>query len=817
MPRFVLAPLALAAATFTPCLAHAQGHVLRVGSDGLNDCGGTWLFDLKSDGTLDSELELSDLAGNFTGVLANGDGFGAALAPLGDLDGNGTPDLAVGAPGDDGGGTNRGAVWILFRAADGSVLAHVPLRPGGAFAGTLVPAGARFGSALANLGDLDGDGSLELAVGTSEDTTTGSVWMLSLEPDGSVSRELVLGPSLGGFGGTLNVADHFGGSLASLGDLDVDGVTDLAVGAFGDNDGNAGAIWVLFLNADGTVASQQKISKTSGGFGGALSGGDSFGTAIANLGDMNADGVTDLAVGASGDDDGAANAGAVWILRMTAAGTVVSQQLISRTAGGLGGHTSRAFGSSLAPLGDVNADGVPDVIVGAPTGASLDTGNVFVLFLNSDGTVQTRLRYALPGAAPNDSLGVGLARLGDWDFDGRVDVAVGATAREGAPSNGGHYRSVQAAIDWAAAGDTILVGDGTYDGAGIDAKPLTLLAENRGQAVMSALSISTLGPSQSVQVSGFQISGYFESMIDLSNNQGTVWVEDCTTSVPAFSFVEAPGIEVDACADVVLSRSQFTATSTLSTSPLNFQPAAAGLDVKNGSSVHAFDCLFMGGIGERGSCGDYCYFARAGGPGVRTRSASDFLFLSGSTAQGGIGLSYVTCSSGGTGLMSTGTTEVLDSSLVGGTSPCGGATGAASSGTIGLLPGAHLSMSVANPTHEIQGTPFTFDGPPSTGVFVLYALRPKSHFRPGLGGTDVLGTFRYLEYFGQTDTTGHLEIVRHLGVLPPGYEILHLYAQSLYIHPASTSVPFRTGTGTVRPHRIQLGAPSTIQRLDAGF
>ena len=81
--------------------------------------------------------------------------------------------------------------------------------------------------------------------------------------------------------------------------FDSDSVTDLAVGAGGDDDGgvNAGAVWILFMNTDGTVASEQKISNTAGGFGGVLDSGDNFGRDVANIGDLDGDGVTDLAVG----------------------------------------------------------------------------------------------------------------------------------------------------------------------------------------------------------------------------------------------------------------------------------------------------------------------------------------------------------------------------------------------------------------------------------------------------------------------------------------------------------------------------------------
>ena len=100
----------------------------------------------------------------------------------------------------------------------------------------------------------------------------------------------------GGFTGTLDNSDLFGFSATSLGDLDGDGVGDVAIGAPQDDDGgNArGAVWVLFLNADGTVKSHQKISNTQGGFTGILENSDLFGYSLASLGDLDGDGANDL-------------------------------------------------------------------------------------------------------------------------------------------------------------------------------------------------------------------------------------------------------------------------------------------------------------------------------------------------------------------------------------------------------------------------------------------------------------------------------------------------------------------------------------------
>src|SRR6185503_18321104 len=109
--------------------------------------------------------------------------------------------------------------------------------------------------------------------------------------------------------------DHFGSAVAALGDIDRDGVTDLAVGAQGDDTGgapgaNRGAVYILLMNADGSVKSSSKVDSLTP-TGPVLANGDSFGSSIASPGDLDGDGVSDLAVGASGS---ATNRGAVHVL-----------------------------------------------------------------------------------------------------------------------------------------------------------------------------------------------------------------------------------------------------------------------------------------------------------------------------------------------------------------------------------------------------------------------------------------------------------------------------------------------------------------------
>jgi hypothetical protein len=360
---------------------------------GGTDKGAVWILFMNSDGTVDTQQKIADKTGNFDGNLNPGDRFGSAVASLGDLDGDAIRDLAAGAPGDDDGGTDRGAVWILFLRADGTVRANQKISDtAGGFGGTLND-GDQFGSAVASVGDLDGDGIGDLAVGApyanENGPGRGEIWILFMGQDGRVKSQQKIADGSGGFNGSLNDDDHFGSAVTSIGDLDGDGIPDLAVGAPGSDDGGTdrGAIWILFMDQDGRVRSQQKIAPGSGSFKGSLNDNDDFGSAVGGLGDLNGDGIPDLGVGAPGSDDGGTDRGAVWLLFLDDAGKVSADSRISSTKGNFGGKLSDGdqFGSAITGLGDLDGNGMPDLAVGAPLDddGGTDKGAVWILFLKN--------------------------------------------------------------------------------------------------------------------------------------------------------------------------------------------------------------------------------------------------------------------------------------------------------------------------------------------------------------------------------------------------------------------------------------------------
>jgi len=395
--------------------------------------------------------KISATKGNGPRGLRVNDQFGRAAAVLGDLDGDGVPDVAVGALGDDDpppGGTaddtlQYGAVWILFMNRDGTVKTSTKISRSSA--GLPLDPGDEWGRSVRELGDWDLDGVPDLMVGTCYDddngTDKGAFYLLFLNRDGTVKSWRKISEITGGFTGDLDPDDQFGRGLRVLGDLDLDGVPEIGVGSIRDDDGgsNRGAYWVLFMRRDGTVRSYKKLSETQGNFQSKLSDYGEFGFDCAVLGDRNGDGIQDIAICAPDQKTDGLQQGAVFIVYLNRDGTAKQDFRIAENYAGLVGDMldyNDEFGCSIDILGDVDRDGIGDIAVGAgkdddgPTG-SYDRGAVYVLFLKADATVKawqklSRTSGRFYGLLDNaDRFGTALACPGDLNGDGIPDFFAG--------------------------------------------------------------------------------------------------------------------------------------------------------------------------------------------------------------------------------------------------------------------------------------------------------------------------------------------------------------------------------------------------------
>ncbi len=381
-----------------------------------------------SGGAIKGFLKIRDGEGGLpSGTLHAGDNFGSAITEIGDLDGDNVKELAVDALADDNGDpnqdANRGAVWILFMNANGTVKTNPAPQKLPSFYGT--QNGAYFGSALAWLGDLDSTHRNALAIGSSP---MADVLVAFLTFAGGTVTATYQDVGLP----TDRCLPH---SLASIGDFDHDGVPDLAVGN-GCVGSNQGAVYIVLLNANGTKRTSTQIGPS--GFSPPLDPLDEFGLGLAWLGDLEPAHQRALAVGVHQDDS---ERGSVYILFLNSNGTLNSYTRIGNGIGGLPNGTlspNDFFGSAIASLGDLDGDGVPDLSVSLPGSGYGHKGSLMTLYLNNDGTAKDfqRIRDDNDGTGGGADgcfscvtgvaayLGEALASVSDRNGDGIRDLAV---------------------------------------------------------------------------------------------------------------------------------------------------------------------------------------------------------------------------------------------------------------------------------------------------------------------------------------------------------------------------------------------------------
>jgi hypothetical protein len=369
---------------------------------------------------------------------ADGDGFGETAGILNDC---APPSGYVAQPGDcddqDAGvhpGATEPACDGIDQDCDGIGAGECEVDIAGV-GWTGYAANGQAGCAVAHLGDIDGDGFDDLLIGAEGAPSASS---------GRGCAYLVLGgPSLAG--GSLARADaiidgdapfdHAGGALAGVGDVDGDCVPDLLVGA-ADADALASGGGEACLVRGSAPPTDTVMAAASACFWGPGSH-DAAGTAVAGAGDLDGDGLADLAVAAPGADLAAASAGEVCLFLGSA--IPASASLSSADACFLGETAADEAGSALAGGGDIDGDGLDDLLAGTPLFGTSNQGAAYLVlgsrFPTGGSLAGADGRWLGVDAA--DYAGSAVAWAGDVDGDGLDDALVGAPLHHGAERDAG--------------------------------------------------------------------------------------------------------------------------------------------------------------------------------------------------------------------------------------------------------------------------------------------------------------------------------------------------------------------------------------------
>ena len=327
--------------------------------------------------------------------------FGRSVAGIGDVDGDGYSDVAVGAPGVSSG---QGRIYAFRGGSGGVSTTHFWSATGGS--------GAYQGRAVAGAGDVNGDGYADLIGGA---------------PGYSSSRgQALLFHGVANAPNTTAAWDEtgdsqwarFGIAVASAGDVNGDGYSDVVIGAAGYPNNDAQGKAYLFLGTASGLAGFPVWTDVG------EHAGDRFGCSVAGAGDVNGDGYGDVIVGANEyDDDSTSTPGKVYVYYGNATGLSTNADW---AATGLSSNEN--LGVAVAGAGDVNGDGFADVIVGAsdysPTGQP--SAGKACLFLGSASGLGDNAVWSAVGEAGYDFFGRAVAGAGDVNGDGFADVIVGA-------------------------------------------------------------------------------------------------------------------------------------------------------------------------------------------------------------------------------------------------------------------------------------------------------------------------------------------------------------------------------------------------------
>ncbi|MBK9332673.1 MAG: FG-GAP repeat protein [Ignavibacteria bacterium] len=376
-----------------------------------------------------------------------GEFFGYSVSTAGDVNGDGYSDVIVGAP--LYGLTDQGKCYAYLGSSSGIAAIQVWSQVGY----------GQLGISVSTAGDMNADGYADVILG-------GNYLDIGQTDEGGAF--VYLGYSGGLEGGSSIIYEsnqansQFGFSVATAGDINGDGFSDVIIGAHEYDNGSTGegAAFVYTGSATGMGITNDSTAEWSSGTSQINA---YFGNSVSSAGDVNSDGFSDVIVSAPNYDFGESNEGAAFVYHGSASGLSYSPNWSAE-----GNQTSAFFGISVSTAGDVNSDGYSDVIIGASLfdNEQTDEGAVFVFHGSASGLSLASI-WSAEGNLAGVNFGNSVSSAGDVNGDGYSDVIIGSyrlgngQAEEGAAFvYHGSGMGLSLASNWSAEGNQFDAGFG---------------------------------------------------------------------------------------------------------------------------------------------------------------------------------------------------------------------------------------------------------------------------------------------------------------------------------------------------------------------